>query len=146
VHAQWKLLLPLAGVLLVFGFGLIDASAFDLDKPNAKIPNYYFLDVQEPRFLSSQARRGKKFYEAKCLSCHGQSGRGSKNGPPLIVYEKDHHSDETFKDAIRKGVPQHHWKYGDMPPIEGTSERDIANLIAYVRAVQTFQDKQEGEE
>ena len=90
-------------------------------------------------------KEGKKFYQATCLSCHGTSSRGSAKGPPLIIYERSYHSDEKFRDAVRNGVHQHHWKYGDMPPIKNASDQDIANLIWYVRELQEFQEKQEEE-
>jgi len=80
------------------------------------------------------------------MSCHGPTTRGSAKGPPLIVYERSNHSDEKFRDAVRKGVSQHHWKYGDMPPIKNASEQDVTNLISYVRALQEFQEKQDEEQ
>ena len=56
------------------------------------------------------------------------------------------HSDEKFRDAVRNGVPQHHWKYGDMPPIKNASDQDVTNLISYVRALQEFQEEQDEEQ
>jgi len=29
-----------------------------------------------------------------------------------------------------------HWRFGDMPPVEGLSRRDVAAIVAYVRELQ----------
>ena len=101
------------------------------------------IDVTEPRFLNAPARLGRQLYLKKCLSCHGKSGRGSRNGPPLVLYRDYHHDDEKFAIAIRSGVKQHHWNFGDMPPIESVTEQEIVNVTAYIRAIQAHQDAQE---
>ena len=38
--------------------------------------------------------------------------------------------------AARRGVRAHHWGFGDMPPVEGVTDADIAAIIAYVRTLQ----------
>jgi mono/diheme cytochrome c family protein len=53
------------------------------------------------------------------------------------IYEPSHHGDAAFAFAVRQGVPAHHWQFGDMPPQAGVSDADIANIVAYVRALQT---------
>jgi mono/diheme cytochrome c family protein len=146
VHDRWTFSLLVSGVFSALILAVPEASSFDQKKSKTEVPEYFVMDVQEPRSLSSQARKGKKFYQANCLSCHGPSTRGSAKGPPLIGYERSNHSDEKFRDAVRKGVPQHHWKYGDMPPIKNAGEQDITNLISYVRALQEFQEKQDEEQ
>ena len=106
-------------------------------------PQPIVIDVTEPRFLNATARLGRQLYLTKCLYCHGKAGRGSSNGPPLVLYREYHHDDEKFASAIRSGVKQHHWNFGDMPPIESVTEQDIVNVTAYIRAVQAHQDAQE---
>ena len=145
MHDAWRWLsLTLGGsaALLMVAPGTL---AFDQNKPGRKPPEHFALDVKEPRNLSPQARKGKKFYRANCQSCHGPTTRGSAKGPPLIIYERSNHGDEMFRDAVRNGVTEHHWKYGDMPPIKNASDQDIANLISYVRALQEFQEQQDDE-
>ena len=38
--------------------------------------------------------------------------------------------------AAKNGVRQHHWPFGNMPPVEGITDSEISNIIAYVRTVQ----------
>ena len=56
--------------------------------------------------------------------------------PPLIMYGEAHHPDGRFYDAVKKGVKQHHWTFGDMPPIPGISKDEIEFIIRYVREIQ----------
>ena len=81
---------------------------------------------------------GAEIYAQSCASCHGDDLRGTDRGPShlSIVYEPGHHSDESFRAAIREGSPQHHWRFGDMPPVEGLDDAEIDAVIAYVREVQ----------
>jgi len=78
---------------------------------------------------------GAQLFNANCARCHGAEGRGSDQGPPLVnkIYRPGHHSDLTFHTAIKNGTLQHHWHFGDMPPIEGVSPEDATHIIAYIR-------------
>ena len=88
--------------------------------------------------LSANAQRGARAFAASCAVCHGDHAAGTRQGPPLIhkVYEPSHHGDASFYSAIKYGVRQHHWRYGDMPPRPDVSERKAAQIIAYVRELQ----------
>lgn len=88
--------------------------------------------------FSQRARDGNIVFDANCQTCHGPSAIGTDQGPPLvhIVYEPNHHADYSFVQAVRRGVKQHHWTYGAMPSIPGLSDKDIENVIAYVRELQ----------
>ena len=89
--------------------------------------------------LSARAQLGRKTYDANCASCHGQNAAGQVGvAPPLvhIFYEPGHHGDESFQNAVANGVRQHHWRFGDMPPVEGLTRRDVAAVVAYVRELQ----------
>jgi mono/diheme cytochrome c family protein len=81
---------------------------------------------------------GAAVYAARCASCHGSDLGGTSKGPSHLskVYEPSHHSDASFRRAITQGSPQHHWNFGDMPPVPGMSEADITAVIAYVRTQQ----------
>lgn len=83
--------------------------------------------------------RGAEVYRESCASCHGDDLRGTDKGPShlSIVYEPSHHPDASFRSAIANGTPQHHWGFGDMPPIEGLSDADVEAVIGFVRAEQT---------
>lgn len=97
------------------------------------------VEVQLPAQLSPEATIGKRAFEAKCASCHGDNAAG-QNGvaPPLVhrTYEPSHHSDEAFQMAVRNGVRAHHWSFGNMPPVEGLTRADVQYIVRYVREVQ----------
>lgn len=82
--------------------------------------------------------RGRELYGANCASCHGARGQGTEQGPPHVhrIYEPSHHGDAAFLIAVRQGVRPHHWDFGSMPPIEGLSDEDVADIVAYVRQLQ----------
>ena len=84
------------------------------------------------------ASRGVGLYETNCANCHGSALEGTAKGPSLlsIVYEPNHHTDESMRSAIANGARQHHWAFGDMKPIDGLSERDVDQIIAHVRSEQ----------
>ena len=83
----------------------------------------------------AEHREGDSLFAANCASCHGESGRGSAQGPPLlhIIYEPSHHSDAAFVLAARTGVAAHHWRFGDMPPQPQVDSVALRKIIAYVR-------------
>lgn len=89
--------------------------------------------------LSSQEIQGEILFNENCASCHGKNAAG-QNGvaPPLvhIIYEPNHHGDMSFQMATSRGVRQHHWQFGNMPPIPNVSENDVVNIVAYVRGLQ----------
>ena len=78
---------------------------------------------------------GEPLYQASCAQCHGTDLRGTSLGPShlSIVYEPNHHGDAAFVLAARAGVRQHHWRFGNMPPIPGLSDSDLDAIVAYVR-------------
>jgi len=53
-----------------------------------------------------------------------------------IVYEPNHHPDESFRAAIRDGVSPHHWDFGPMPAVSGLDDDEITAIIAYIREIQ----------
>ena len=95
--------------------------------------------VNVPDTLSAQAQLGQKTYEANCVSCHGKHAAGQDGvAPPLVhvLYEPGHHDDESFQRAVARGVRAHHWRFGDMQPVEGLTRHDVAAIVAYVRELQ----------
>ena len=97
------------------------------------------VSVTVPATLSARGQLGRKIYEANCASCHGRNAAGQDGvAPPLvhIIYEPGHHGDESFQRAVARGVRAHHWRFGDMPPVEGLTRRDVAAVVAYVRELQ----------
>lgn len=88
--------------------------------------------------LSLPAKQGQKAFSNSCASCHGNNGEGSLQGPPLIhdTYNPGHHSNNAFYSAVRKGVKQHHWPYGDMPAQKGVGFSDMTAIVTFIREVQ----------
>ena len=99
--------------------------------------NAHIVAVTVPQ-LSVRAERGQELFAATCAACHGQNAGGTEKGPPLIhrIYEPNHHGDQAFLIAAAQGVRAHHWGFGNMPPLKGVSERQVADIVAYVREVQ----------
>ena len=73
-----------------------------------------------------------------CGKCHGGQALGTNQGPPLVhqIYESNHHADGAFVLAARRGSPQHHWNFGNMPPVPRVSDGDLFAIIGYVRTLQ----------
>ncbi len=89
----------------------------------------------------SQLERGSELYATSCASCHGADLRGTDKGPShlSIVYEPNHHGDDSFRSAIANGAAQHHWPFGDMEPVDGLSDDDVEAVIGYIRSEQERQ-------
>lgn len=106
--------------LLILGVSLSIVGCSNEEAPEAKAPS------------------GKALYEQSCASCHGADLRGTDKGPSHLsmVYEPGHHPDESFEAAVRQGVQQHHWNFGNMPAIGGLSDEEVQAIIDYVRSVQ----------
>lgn len=89
--------------------------------------------------LDAQATRGQGYFTAVCAKCHGPNAGGLDGlAPPLIhkIYEPSHHGDMAFVMAARRGVQSHHWRFGNMPPVEGLTDADLQDIITFVRSVQ----------
>ena len=81
---------------------------------------------------------GAEVYQQYCAECHGVDLRGTDKGPSQlsIIYEPNHHGDYAYRVAIRDGTREHHWWFGDMPPVEGISDLEIEKVISFIRAEQ----------
>lgn len=103
------------------------------------LPEGALVSVILPASFSEREKIGARAYEASCAVCHGINARG-KDGvaPPLVhkIYEPGHHGDMAFVLAAQNGVRAHHWKFGNMPPVEGITRADVLNIVAYVRVLQ----------
>lgn len=104
-----------------------------LEKPSA------IAEVTLPAQLSENAQIGERVFEAKCAVCHGRNAAG-QNGvaPPLVhsIYRPGHHADAAFLIAARNGVRAHHWKFGNMPPVEGVTDGEVRLVTQYIRELQ----------
>ena len=83
-------------------------------------------------------RTGEELFRANCSVCHGVDAFGTNQGPPLVdkTYHPGHHPDFSIRNAISKGVRQHHWFFGDMPPVAGVSPDDAEKIICHIRDTQ----------
>lgn len=89
--------------------------------------------------LTGNAAIGKRAFEAKCASCHGENAAGQAGvAPPLVhqIYRPGHHGDAAFLLAARNGVISHHWQFGNMPPVEGITDAEVKTIVAYIRVLQ----------
>ena len=118
--------------LLVLSIFLIAACDGNSGKRDA---NPYYLP---PEGFIGDANTGASLYRRNCLVCHGKSGSGSNQGPPLVhkTYNSTHHADLAFNLAVKNGVRRHHWRFGDMPPLPDVTPQDIGHIVVYVRRLQ----------
>ncbi len=96
------------------------------------------VDVIVPT-LSEAGTAGAILFNANCAKCHGSNAAGVEGaGPPLVhvIYEPGHHGDMAFQLAARNGVRAHHWRFGNMPPVDGVTEAEVAQIVTYIRALQ----------
>ena len=110
--------------LVIFSF-LMSSNAFAVTPSSSlKVPFKYAL--------------GKNLFEKNCSSCHGVNGGGTDKGPTFMhaFYKPNHHGDASFYRASINGVKAHHWNFGDMPPVEGISERTVGKIVPYIRWMQ----------
>lgn len=98
------------------------------------------VEVKLPAELPPLAQMGERAFNAKCAACHGANAAGREGkGPPLVhkIYEPSHHADMAFVMAAKNGVRSHHWRFGNMPTVDGVTDADVKAITAYVRALQT---------
>ncbi|MHA7774785.1 c-type cytochrome [Roseibium sp. M-1] len=117
------------------------------------IAGYFLLFRQEPEkpasgavmvqvsvpLLNGAASEGERVFNDYCAACHGRKAAGQEGiAPPLIyrIYEPSHHADGSFFLAVRQGVRAHHWPFGNMPPVEGLTDRQVEQIVAYIRVLQ----------
>jgi mono/diheme cytochrome c family protein len=117
--------------MIVGGLGLVASKYFGTSDGGASTA------ITVPT-LSPIAAAGKAVFDANCAVCHGENASGTEQGPPLIhdIYNPGHHGDQSFLLAVRRGVRQHHWPFGNMAPLPDVSDAQVAEIIRYVREVQ----------
>lgn len=88
--------------------------------------------------LSQIAQSGKVAFGENCAACHGETLAGTQSGPPLIhqLYVPGHHGDASIERAAKSGVRSHHWRFGDMPPVDGITDANIRWITKYIREMQ----------
>lgn len=138
------------GLVLVVGVAVVwwkqPSSEIDLKTPTVNAQMHGADDAAPARpedqvvvpKLSSAAEMGKLVFDDNCSACHGENAAGTENGPPFIhtLYRPAHHSDFAFQRAAQGGVQAHHWKFGNMAPVDGVTEKQIEWVVQYVRELQ----------
>ncbi len=96
-----------------------------------------YPDPKKPE-MTPRLQLGLMNYSAYCAACHGKTAGGSDQGPTFIhrVYHPNHHTDGHFFAAPQRGTRAHHFKFGDMAPVEGVNDAQLELIIEYIRAVQ----------
>jgi mono/diheme cytochrome c family protein len=96
------------------------------------------VDVKVP-VLSAMGQQGAAAFAENCARCHGDNAGGGSGGPPLVhaIYNPGHHGDRAFMLAMQRGVPQHHWRFGNMPPQRHLGKDVAKAIVVYVRELQT---------
>lgn len=125
----------LAGTVIVAALGLYMFA----NQKQAPVPGGPPLATVVVPSLSAEEQTGEATYKARCASCHGVNAAGQDGiAPPLVhrIYEPGHHGDQAFLVAAQLGVRAHHWRFGNMPPVDGITEAEVASIVRYVRALQ----------
>ena len=132
----------LVAVVIIAGLAFVVWPKTDqnrLKKSDTDVGNTTLAEVLLPSTLSDTAQIGKRAFEAKCVACHGVNAAGQVGvAPPLVhkIYEPSHHGDESFQRAVSLGVRAHHWRFGNMPAVEGLTRGDVAMVATYIRELQ----------
>ena len=83
------------------------------------------------------ATAGKAAFAKSCSTCHGADGNSPKEAiakmlkaeiPPLGASDVQAKSDDEIKKVITEG-------YEKMKPIKGLADKDVSNVIAFVRTI-----------
>lgn len=125
--------------ILLAGIALFATKAINTPDTAKVAGGAPMVDVRVPAVLSAEAQIGKAGFDARCATCHGENAAGQDGvAPPLIhkIYEPNHHGDVAFQLAAKTGVRAHHWKFGNMPPVEGVTDAEVAQITLYVRELQ----------
>ena len=124
----------LLAVVVVSGIGIAAWRALGGTDDRAVAPS---VSVKVPT-LSAQAAAGKTAFDGNCAQCHGKDASGTDHGPPLVhdIYNPGHHTDEAFHRAVRQGVVQHHWPFGNMAALPNVTAAQVAEIVRYVRELQ----------
>jgi mono/diheme cytochrome c family protein len=97
---------------------------------------FAFVFVAACGLVSAGAPEGKAVFETKCQPCHGPKGEGKAAIAKMYGIEMRHfgskevqsRSDAEIKQIITTGK-------GKMKPIAGLAEKQVEDVIAYVRTL-----------
>lgn len=133
-----SLVIGVCAVTLIAGFAYWQTRSHPTPVSPGMAATGSMVDVIVPE-LSSNALLGQRIYDTACAACHGANAAGTEGtAPPLvhIYYEPNHHGDEAFQQAVANGVTSHHWRFGNMPPVDDLTRGDVTMIITYIRELQ----------
>ncbi len=127
---QWALKTGLC-VLILSGIGCESKNSNATANPVA-------IQASSTITVPVEFQKGEAAFNSNCARCHGGSGRGTDQGPTFLsrIYHPNHHGDQAFYRAAMQGVRAHHWKFGNMPPVEGMTKDLMVEIISYIRWLQ----------
>ena len=76
--------------------------------------------------FSSPEDKGHAIFASNCQLCHGVDRKGRPPATPLLVNITDTLNADRISNIVRHGM-------GQMPAFSGLSQRDIENLLLYLR-------------
>jgi len=81
---------------------------------------------------------GRALFATNCAVCHGASGEGTDQGPPLVDarYLPRHLGDDGMAAAIRNGVPERQFEFGPMPASPRLDDDEVDAVVEVVRELQ----------
>ncbi len=134
-HPRRTFLRSVAGVLCCCVVAGCSENGTSADESSAPTP---IAQISVVKDVPTEFKDGEEKFNAFCSPCHGTQGTGSAHGPPLVhkIYEPSHHADFAFQRAAAQGVKAHHWKFGNMPKIEGVTADEVTQIIGYIRWLQ----------
>ena len=108
------------------------------DLESAYIANWFSQQAPKPavRTIRGDVKKGKKFYEQRCASCHGENGEGNRLvlGPALNRLEGWYFLDQMRK--FRKGTRGYHPNDEGgqvmMAASQDISDGTLKDVVAYV--------------
>jgi cytochrome c553 len=96
----------------------------------------FWMGAQVARSQGGDATAGKAVYNKSCATCHGADGTPKAAIAKMLKVEIPHlgakevqdKSDADLKKVITEG-------YQKMKPVKGLSDKDVANVIAFMRTL-----------
>lgn len=122
---EWRCVLRIAAAPVLLGVMAVAAQAQEAIRP--------------PEVTDSAVTRGRHVYlgPANCVACHGESGRGTADGPPLNdrAWLTGSGTYREILEQVLHGTSGLESKTGRPMPVRGwmpTSDEDVEAVAAYV--------------